>query len=544
MPEYTMEYQGTETMLVCHLSKEESVDGYAKGMLQNNDIEGVIKPLFSQRDTDQYLKYKVTSRISLHDLNSNDWKRDMFLRVIRSIVSSLKEAEEYMLTETRFLLDMEHIYVNVTSKRVYLIYVPLVDEVQGKTLKEFLREFITAVKFDLCEDTSYVAELINAVNRKEFLDLSVLQEDIIQMMSEQKPAQKTESKELYSNPFKEPVIPPIKTEPATKRQIVPVPNEGLIEEEPLTTSNPPKKGLFGWLKKDKKKNNKVETIETPPTFIGFDIPGQSDERIVTPPTPSFDVPPEMVMNVDPDNGRMTPAKKGLFTGLRKEKKGRQTVYVLPDEEPESTQPIGENFIEQQRGAGSKERDIPEGRTAQSTTGYNSESAGQSGVSRPVGDGNSVEYSKAGVSRPVEVGNSVVYGAGNSSESNTTIILGGGDEEGHTLSKGGGSSDERVSAIRIVTLQRRRNGQKIAISNPSFKIGSNGGFVDFYVGDNAAIGAMHAEIQKSNGRFFVRDLNSLNHTYVNQELVMAGELKELHNGDVITLADEEFEFVVR
>ena len=39
------------------------------------------------------------------------------------------------------------------------------------------------------------------------------------------------------------------------------------------------------------------------------------------------------------------------------------------------------------------------------------------------------------------------------------------------------------------------------------------------------------------------MNSLNHTFVNDAMVMAGEMKPLASGDVIRLSDEEFDFKI-
>ena len=70
MSGFAYENQGAETMLVYHLNREEHLDEFSKGMLQENEIAGVIKPSFTQKDTERYIKYPVTSKIPLKDFLS------------------------------------------------------------------------------------------------------------------------------------------------------------------------------------------------------------------------------------------------------------------------------------------------------------------------------------------------------------------------------------------------------------------------------------------------------------------------------------------
>ena len=46
MKTFTYENQGQETLLVYHLDEEEHLDSFAKGMLQSNEIVGILRPSF------------------------------------------------------------------------------------------------------------------------------------------------------------------------------------------------------------------------------------------------------------------------------------------------------------------------------------------------------------------------------------------------------------------------------------------------------------------------------------------------------------------
>ena len=53
--------------------------------------------------------------------------------------------------------------------------------------------------------------------------------------------------------------------------------------------------------------------------------------------------------------------------------------------------------------------------------------------------------------------------------------------------------------------------------------------------------MHAEIKCDNGVYTVTDQDSMNHTYVNKEVAGAYVPVEIHSGDTISFADDEYTF---
>lgn len=117
----------------------------------------------------------------------------------------------------------------------------------------------------------------------------------------------------------------------------------------------------------------------------------------------------------------------------------------------------------------------------------------------------------------------------------TIILQPDDEV--TVVEGFGT-DERQGASYIL---RRANGQKMYLEQEITKIGRESAYVDFYIGDNLKIGRSHAEIIRKGQGYFIKDNHSKNHTYVNQRVVAGDELVKLCDGDLITLANEVFEY---
>ena len=101
--------------------------------------------------------------------------------------------------------------------------------------------------------------------------------------------------------------------------------------------------------------------------------------------------------------------------------------------------------------------------------------------------------------------------------------------------------EAVGEASIVWL---RGDQRVKIEKQTLTIGKMSGKVDFVVGGNPAISRIHARIIR-NGQteYRIEDLKALNGTFVNEQPVGQDGML-LRNGDIIRLADEEFEFEVK
>lgn len=89
--------------------------------------------------------------------------------------------------------------------------------------------------------------------------------------------------------------------------------------------------------------------------------------------------------------------------------------------------------------------------------------------------------------------------------------------------------------------RRSNFDRVDINKPVFRIGKERSYVDYFIHDNNAISRIHADIITKGGSFFVKDEDSTNGTYINGSRINSKEETQIFDGDVITFANEEFEF---
>lgn len=91
------------------------------------------------------------------------------------------------------------------------------------------------------------------------------------------------------------------------------------------------------------------------------------------------------------------------------------------------------------------------------------------------------------------------------------------------------------------LIRIKTKEKIIINKNNFLIGKDARQVDYCVFDNSAVSRVHARIISRNGEFFIADIHSTNHVFVNGMMIDPASEVRLSHGSRVRLGDEDFEF---
>lgn len=102
----------------------------------------------------------------------------------------------------------------------------------------------------------------------------------------------------------------------------------------------------------------------------------------------------------------------------------------------------------------------------------------------------------------------------------------------------GIGDEQPSFPYLI---RQRDQSRHTVDKPVFRIGKERQYCDYFISDNTAISRSHADIVTREGRYYIVDRNSTNHTYVDGRLIPAEREIELYHGTRVRLANEEFSF---
>ncbi len=136
---FTFETSGNNTFLVYAVEQGDVLDTMTLGMITNNRIPGLIPVLYTQMNRDCFLKYNVTARVTVKQFFSGVVNRRRLLGVFSGVTAALAAAEEYMIDYHSLLLDVEHVYADVSSCRADVVCLPLVSEAGPADIGMFWR---------------------------------------------------------------------------------------------------------------------------------------------------------------------------------------------------------------------------------------------------------------------------------------------------------------------------------------------------------------------------------------------------------------------
>ena len=108
----------------------------------------------------------------------------------------------------------------------------------------------------------------------------------------------------------------------------------------------------------------------------------------------------------------------------------------------------------------------------------------------------------------------------------------------------GLLDEENQTANYPGMYRFLTDETIYINKPVFRIGKERSYSDYFISNNDKISRSHADIITRGQRYYIRDLNSKNKTFVNGTVIPADQEVEIFHENIIKLANEEFEFRVQ
>lgn len=122
----------------------------------------------------------------------------------------------------------------------------------------------------------------------------------------------------------------------------------------------------------------------------------------------------------------------------------------------------------------------------------------------------------------------------------TTVLANQDQDMNGTTRLGTEGEEELNFPYII---RDKNQEKILINKPSFRIGKESRYCDYFISDNSAISRSHADIITRENRYYIIDNNSTNKTYIDDRAIPILKEIEIFSGSRLRLANEEFIFYI-
>lgn len=510
---FTTENIGSASFLIYKIAENDAIDSLSLGMIKNNSIKGIIPVLFTQADDAKYLKYNVTSKVTAKQFLEGVVSRRSLLGVLSGILEAFLSAQDYMIDSNELILDLSYIFVDVSTCDTVLICLPVESQEAEKTdLNDFFRELVFSCQYDQSENTDYIAQIINFLHNAQTFSVSEfkrlvdslknpgagngVQQNKTVISASAAPA--ASSSQNLVNPYKSQTIDRTSAVPASptleRKVVTPVNNERNIKVPPLPQGSSTEVSK----KSGGSSDNSAKKISL--LYLLAHYSKENSELYKSQRTK------DNKTEVPQGNGTIPP--KQLDRNI---KIPGQPVKVIQTPSPQNFQQDGQSI---------------------SSLKQNIDVNAQAG--NPPQQNVSISSQPMNYSFQTEA---IVTKTGNFG--NTTVLAGQNAGQTTVLSE----TQESANTVVKPLLIRLKTNEKIYINKPVYRIGKEKSYVDYFIGDNSAVSRSHADIISRDGKYYIIDNNSTNHTYINGTMIQSNTQTEIVQGARIRLANEEFDFKI-
>ena len=571
---FSFENINMNTNLVYKLEENDKLDHTTIGMLSNNKISNICSAKYSQVDNDIIIKFDVTSKVPAIQVFSGVLNKKWVMGLLESVYSAIIESQKYMLGLRQFVLNLNYIFMDVSTGQMDFICLPLLN-MENNDILSFIKDIIFNATFSQNEDNRYVSAIITYLNTEKKFSIDSLKK-LIDSINNNSFTNTTTTVQQNNIPVQQNVqhnnIP---VQQNVQQNNIPmqqnVQHNNIPVQQNVQQNNIP-------VQQNVQRNNiPVQQNNIPIQHHGNvqNARKKSRNKVAVPtvqPVPKVQAEQQLSVNLQENEKKMSwfylmchynKENSAKYKAQKAQKKNNSIVqnnfdYDNPNQNfqiPTNNKRDFDRNIPQvqkpvqsvQASVSSVQNQIPQTQIPVQQMQNKSQQI-QMSNSVALNNAQSVQGNVEGVGNNKQMqsfNNATSNDAFNPNYSTTnadygeTTVLGGDNAYGETTVLGEESYQNKISPYLI----RVKNNEKISINKAMFRIGKEKSYVDYFISDNTYISRGHANILCKDGRCYIVDNNSRNHTYVNGEMITSGNEVELKNGDTIKLANEAFEFKV-
>lgn len=155
--------RGMRLLLVKGL-KGQQLSEWEFNAINSDEVTGLLHLDARKKGLVYNLEYDITGFIPFLEFLRIPMNREVFARVLDNILENLRSVNEKHFNPQLILYDMDKIYINPSTQRLFFAYVPLQPFENGGSLQQMLRAIIQHGAFDEEEDCGYITEYITILN--------------------------------------------------------------------------------------------------------------------------------------------------------------------------------------------------------------------------------------------------------------------------------------------------------------------------------------------------------------------------------------------
>ena len=544
---YSIEYIsiGTESYLMVLPQETEQIVEYQMKMVAGNKVKCLLAMTCKNVNLSLELYYNITSKISLQKyLSRKQFTRKEYILFLLNFVNRIYELKNYLLNETKILLDVNNIYIEMDTEKVFFTYLPIKDY-ENDYVSFFTELIVNNSQFlEESQCDNYLQRLIMLLKSNNFC-IAGMKELLERLLKE--------NEQSNENGINESICILNTPEPSYTQKAFSA-KKADYHEGSKTTQTPIK--IPGNLQKEASGNQiKMQNILLKPKltkgninskvlfvvlqplfFIAFyfivnsGLVAENDDYITTLVILSLifialDVLLFRILNSFASNSSTINQSDHLNIPQNKKSfasKGNTTNQNSHSTMPQNKKPFASKSNTTNQ---SNHLNIPQNKktfASKSITtnqNNNSKEPQYSAVCSPQNSLPSIMKNK------VTINNANQY-----SQDNVSIPYSGDTEV------------IRIEKNTVPLLKQNMGTDIITLSKPSLIIGRMAGFVDHVLAVNS-VGKIHAEITCENGEIFISDLNSKNGTFINEIKIPPNAKSKVISGDIIRFANVEYKLFI-
>ena len=239
--------------LIWEEEEEKEIETVALGMLEQNEIRGLLPFRLIWQEEGQYFRYGEADGISLAKWLLQVHDKKEVLVFLKNLTDVKEEIEAYLLEEDHLCTEPESILVQGNECR--MAYIPYISYREGNILKT-VQYILENLRYAKDEDYTYVFELLNAFSRGEIGNCAALRK-WLRMSDEGNVMQDRDLLKKEEQIGQE----RIQREYAGSKEDDSSKEDRFLKKEPEKSLESEKRGLFGIKKKVEKRVDESENKE-------------------------------------------------------------------------------------------------------------------------------------------------------------------------------------------------------------------------------------------------------------------------------------------
>ena len=144
---------GEKKFLMYRVDDAAQMDHVEVEMLKNNDIKGLLPFSSAQNNDEIKFMYEMTNKMKLSQFLGGLVRWEELYPAVQGIVAAIMDCEQYMLNEGHFVLETENIFIDLSSRKIELMFLPVENELLAQiTWKDFLITLLHNLNYDMKDD--------------------------------------------------------------------------------------------------------------------------------------------------------------------------------------------------------------------------------------------------------------------------------------------------------------------------------------------------------------------------------------------------------